>query len=328
MESRDNTIWQDFTIKKSKKNNSDTNELLEEYLKFPYNYDVYRELETDKSNLHNRDYVKSKGCLSPFTGNYTMLFECLTHLSIHIINNYNNPLNCISAIKKTLNLDCITELTDENNFTFTTLNFLPKTIISINELNNRPAFIDVNYEELQKSVFNEIKRSNRYSTDDIFRNNISKMETVSRSLERDICSTDFALKVLNERIRDIENLRCGVFTTHKKIKDGINKRELVNQTPITPPPSPIYLSKKTGEKIDFLRIINSMFEAGMFTDEYGNKAIKKEAFKAFGNAVNLDLSDYQNLLSKSKRSKNSDGNTQQTQIFDRLKEISIEKTKK
>jgi hypothetical protein len=104
--------------------------------------------------------------------------------------------------------------------------------------------------------------------------------------------------------------------------------ELTNRPTLNQPVSPIYLTKRTGEKTDFLRVINALYEIGMFTDEHGNKAIKKDVFSALGNAVNLDLSDYTNLLSKAKRSKNSDGNTQQTQIFDRLKEISIEKTKK
>lgn len=62
--------------------------------------------------------------------------------------------------------------------------------------------------------------------------------------------------------------------------------------------SSVYLSPVRGKKIDFIRVVNVLYELGLFTDKDGVRCTKKEAFQAFGKAVNLDLSNYNKDLSR------------------------------
>ena len=62
--------------------------------------------------------------------------------------------------------------------------------------------------------------------------------------------------------------------------------------------SSVYLSPVRGKKIDFIRVVNVLYELGLFTDKDGVRCTKKEAFLAFGRAVNLDLSNYNKDLSR------------------------------
>ena len=54
-----------------------------------------------------------------------------------------------------------------------------------------------------------------------------------------------------------------------------------------------------GQKIDFIRIINVMYEQGRFKGKEGEKVTKKTVFTTIGKALNLDLSDYDKDLSRS-----------------------------
>ena len=62
--------------------------------------------------------------------------------------------------------------------------------------------------------------------------------------------------------------------------------------------SSVYLSPVRGKKIDFIRVVNVLYELGLFTDKDGVRCTKKEAIRAFGRAVNLDLSNYNKDLSR------------------------------
>lgn len=62
--------------------------------------------------------------------------------------------------------------------------------------------------------------------------------------------------------------------------------------------SSVYLSPVRGKKIDFIRVVNVLYELGLFTDKDGVRCTKKKAFRAFGRAVNLDLSNYNKDLSR------------------------------
>lgn len=63
--------------------------------------------------------------------------------------------------------------------------------------------------------------------------------------------------------------------------------------------SPVHLSTTRGTKIDFIRVVNTLYELGFFTDDKGGKISKKEVMIAVGKAVNIDLTEYQNDLSRS-----------------------------
>jgi hypothetical protein len=88
--------------------------------------------------------------------------------------------------------------------------------------------------------------------------------------------------------------------------------------------SSIYLSAKKGIKIFFIRVINILCELFFFTDKNGGRATKKEVFRVFGNALNIDLSTFHNDLSVSKSAANNDMNNT-TDYLDvmRAKQIEI-----
>lgn len=63
--------------------------------------------------------------------------------------------------------------------------------------------------------------------------------------------------------------------------------------------SNIFLNKTRGYKLNYIRVINTLYELGYFKTESQNKLTKKEVFNLLGKAVNLDLSDYDKDLSRS-----------------------------
>ena len=71
-------------------------------------------------------------------------------------------------------------------------------------------------------------------------------------------------------------------------------------------PANLHLSTKKGFKVNFIRVINCLYELSYFTDRKGNDVTKKEVFKTFGNAINQDLSGFHNDLSAAKSAANSD----------------------
>lgn len=81
--------------------------------------------------------------------------------------------------------------------------------------------------------------------------------------------------------------------------------------------SPVHLSTARGTKIDFIRVANSLYELGFFTDDKGGKISKKEVMTALGKAVNIDLSTYDNDLSRSLS--DSTKLEKHLSVFDRLK---------
>ena len=56
--------------------------------------------------------------------------------------------------------------------------------------------------------------------------------------------------------------------------------------------SPLHRSNKKGTKIDFIRVMNCLYELGFFTNDNGGRISKKEVMTALGKAVNVDLSTY------------------------------------
>ena len=64
-------------------------------------------------------------------------------------------------------------------------------------------------------------------------------------------------------------------------------------------PSRVFLSNERGKKLDFIRVINTLYELDFFKNESQNKISKKEVFETLGRFMNIDLSKYQNDLSRS-----------------------------
>ena len=76
-------------------------------------------------------------------------------------------------------------------------------------------------------------------------------------------------------------------------------RERIMPQPAATGKSPVYLTERTGVKIDIIRILNVLYEMGMFTGEGGRKISKKVFMIAMGQAMNMDLSGYDKDLSRS-----------------------------
>lgn len=82
--------------------------------------------------------------------------------------------------------------------------------------------------------------------------------------------------------------------------------------------SPIALVQNRGNKIDFIRVANAVYELGMVERAGGGKLTKQDYFEALGRAFNVDLSGYAKDLSTSMSA--SVSYEKQTQIFDDMKE--------
>ena len=85
--------------------------------------------------------------------------------------------------------------------------------------------------------------------------------------------------------------------------------------------SPIALVARKGNKIDFIRIANAIYELGMVEHTGGGRLTKTDYFTALGRAFNIDLSGYAKDLSTSM---NGSDDGKQTQIFDDMKRKHME----
>jgi len=63
--------------------------------------------------------------------------------------------------------------------------------------------------------------------------------------------------------------------------------------------SDVYLNTQRGVKIDFIRVVNALYELGFFKDAQGNKIAKGKVFSTLGHFVNMDLTNYDKDLSRS-----------------------------
>jgi len=114
--------------------------------------------------------------------------------------------------------------------------------------------------------------------------------------------------------KQIELLQTLNFALYKKQYPqntcGIIERKIKlleqSEQETAPTNSNLQLSTQKGVKVNFIRVINCLCELSFFTDKNGNDITKKEVFKTFGNAVNQDLSAFQNDLSTTKAAANSD----------------------
>lgn len=82
--------------------------------------------------------------------------------------------------------------------------------------------------------------------------------------------------------------------------------------------SKVYLNPKRGTKIDFIRVVNVLYELGFFTDAQGNSISKKEVFTTLGRFANVNLEDYDKDLSRALN--DSTALEKHLKIFDRMGE--------
>lgn len=115
---------------------------------------------------------------------------------------------------------------------------------------------------------------------------------------------------------DAQLLKCR--TELYKLISNLESKFSAIDTNHTHTDSCITLQKDKGNKIDFIRVINAMYEVGMFAKVNKGKLTKKDVFQAFGDAVNMDLSNYDKDLSRALSDNTSlDKNIR---VFDDLRE--------
>lgn len=62
--------------------------------------------------------------------------------------------------------------------------------------------------------------------------------------------------------------------------------------------SPVYLSSRKGSKIDIIRVLNTLYELGLFNGKDGSRLTKKDFMAAMGQAIHTDLSSYDKDFSR------------------------------
>nr|WP_295877375.1 hypothetical protein [uncultured Chitinophaga sp.] len=82
--------------------------------------------------------------------------------------------------------------------------------------------------------------------------------------------------------------------------------------------SNLYLSRQRGKKIDFIRIINAMYELRFFRDSEEKIPTKESVMRNFGKVLGIDLSGYDSDLSQAFNSGAVETNIS---IFDEMKKI-------
>ena len=82
-------------------------------------------------------------------------------------------------------------------------------------------------------------------------------------------------------------------------------------------PSTVRLSQVKGKRIDFIRVMNVLCELDFFTNLKGEHVSKKEVFTQMGKALNIDLSNYDKDLSRTR----GEGTSRDSQlgIFTRMR---------
>jgi hypothetical protein len=114
--------------------------------------------------------------------------------------------------------------------------------------------------------------------------------------------------------KQIELLQIVSYVLHKKrypqdicgiVEKKIKLLELTEQAAALAG-SNVKLSAKKGFKVNFIRVINCLYELSFFTDKQGGYITKKHVFDIAGIAINQDLTNFQNDLSTTKAAANSD----------------------
>lgn len=85
--------------------------------------------------------------------------------------------------------------------------------------------------------------------------------------------------------------------------------ESVSGEPLSQPSS-VRLSQVKGKRIDFIRVMNVLCELDFFTNLKGEHVSKKEVFTQMGKALNIDLSNYDKDLSRTR----GEGTSRESQL--------------
>lgn len=127
----------------------------------------------------------------------------------------------------------------------------------------------------------------------------------------------FAGKIGKGEIRQwlAEYMQCDTYL-HDEVMDCLEEE---GEAGMDMGASPVFLSSRRGRKIDFIRVMNVLYELGFFQDAQGNALTKKEFFTTLGRLVNVkELEDYDKDLSRSLS--DSTALEKHLKIFDQMSE--------
>jgi hypothetical protein len=127
---------------------------------------------------------------------------------------------------------------------------------------------------------------------------------------------------LDDFIPNKEKYECKIFVEKCRIeidrlKNNLNTMLLEGTTPMATNPLVMRLSGAKGVKIDFIRVINALYELRFFKDDKDQVPNKEMVMKKFGQLVGLDFSTYDTNLSQAINSGNVETNIA---IFQKMSE--------
>jgi len=125
----------------------------------------------------------------------------------------------------------------------------------------------------------------------------------------------FVIRLIDTFEPDDTQLERSKKELSKSISDIRNKYE--NEESRTK--SKLHLCSKKGYKVNFIRVVNVLYELGFFQGESNERVSKKEVFASFGDLLNANYSSFQNDLTTTQSASNSDLKCL-TEIFEKMLE--------
>jgi hypothetical protein len=115
----------------------------------------------------------------------------------------------------------------------------------------------------------------------------------------DVTQHEIDVAIREELNDELISANKQILELEQRLKEPISKSKSENT-------SNIQLTNKKGIQIDFIRVINCLFELGFFKNVNGRDTVKKEVFDTFGKALNKDLSTFNQQLTTTKNASNRD----------------------
>lgn len=184
----------------------------------------------------------------------------------------------------------------------------PQYIININEINKDIASY------FRKQLFDIVKEDNSFGHIFLLLANeqgkSSNIKHPSKDEIKDAIYEDMFLQQKEDE-KQIKGLQ-------QQLKESINELNNLKNEKHVIFTSNIHLSNEKNTQIDFIRVINCLYELKFFqSTDIEKDILKKEVFNVFGKAINKDLSTFSQQLTTTKKSANQD-NIATRRIFEKM----------
>lgn len=211
-------------------------------------------------------------------------------------SSYDMPIDCIPNIERIKTALA----TNRDNYPKSSLDEYLEDSFNYDQYDKMIAHFDLDSKQIL-AVFNKI-----YQLFDELRCCKMKISGIQQILNfcpfKDNLEKFIVLSVVQNMIvtfcsQDKSMLRCHrelervVLPLRKEYFDNSSKENGIG--------SKVYLNNQKGKKLDMIRVFNALYELDFFKNESQNKISKKEVFETLGRFLNIDLSKFQNDLSRS-----------------------------